>query len=464
MIRPTRIRVSLLARGTGAVRRAGRTRKPWRRASSHGAHPLEVPAGAAMAKAEVPAQALLRLQSSDARDLRVFNGGGEAVPFALMEPVRAAPAPAPERTARFAALPLFSAAGSARPSTGAMEVRVDEAGSQRSVWVRMDGADVAGAPRLDSVLFATKDEKRVLSGIEVQATLPANTPVRMAVSSSADLAQWSPRAGARAPLPLRGRGRAGQHDAGVRTAGAPGRPLPAAGLERAAGGGRHRGDRRRGASGAGRRARARRAAGAASRGIGRGGDRHRLRHAAGGPGAGHAPQQYPVAGAHSRPQRAVAALAAAGPDRRLPPRNAGQRGRQPAGRAARRERALAAHRKHVRFGSGGGAVAGRSRVPAGPAGVRRVGAGAVRTRCRARQHRSCRLAAGDPRRDPGHAQGRRPARGDGGHAGDPGGRLPDRWHASGPAARARARPPCFGPCCWPACCCWGRWPGRCCGN
>lgn len=197
MMHPTRTLVSLLGAGLALcaglihAQAAAPREFAWRA-------PLEVPAGAAMAKAEVPAQALLRLQSSDARDLRVFNGGGEAVPFALMEPVRAAPAPAPERTARFAALPLFSAAGSARPSTGAMEVRVGEAGSQRSVWVRMDGADVAGAPRLDSVLFATKDEKRVLSGIEVQVTLPDNTPVRMAASSSDDLAHWS-------PVPVRGR-------------------------------------------------------------------------------------------------------------------------------------------------------------------------------------------------------------------------------------------------------------------
>ena len=151
-----------------------------------------------MAKAEVPAQALLRLQSSDARDLRVFNAAGEAVPFALMEPVRAAPAPPPERTAGFAALPLFSASRAARPTAGATEVRIGNPGGDRSIWVRMDGTDVPGAPRLDSVLFATKDEKRVLSGIEVQATLPANTPVRISVSSSADLAQWS-------SVPVRGR-------------------------------------------------------------------------------------------------------------------------------------------------------------------------------------------------------------------------------------------------------------------
>ncbi len=159
--------------------------------------PLTVPAGTALARAEVPAQALMRLQSSDARDLRVFNGAGEAVPFAFMEPPGAIAAPPAQKTTAYAALPLFSAAGGARQTQGSTEVRIGD-GAGRSVWVRMDGTDVKGAPKLDSVLFATRDEQHLLSAIEVQATLPANTPVRMSVSSSADLAQWS-------TLPVRGR-------------------------------------------------------------------------------------------------------------------------------------------------------------------------------------------------------------------------------------------------------------------
>lgn len=159
--------------------------------------PLMLPADAALARIEVPASALLRLQGSDGRDLRIFNAGGEPAPFAFMQPPRADAAPARERTASFAALPLFSGSAGMRQPQGSTEVRIADGGG-RSVWVKMDGSDVAGAPRLDSVLFATKDEKRVLSGIEVQATLPVNTPVRISASSSEDLAQWS-------ALPVRGR-------------------------------------------------------------------------------------------------------------------------------------------------------------------------------------------------------------------------------------------------------------------
>ncbi|MEO5670680.1 MAG: DUF3999 family protein [Ramlibacter sp.] len=160
--------------------------------------PLAVPAGASLVRVDVPAQALMLLQSRDANDLRVFNAAGEPVAFAHTNSRGSTPPPAAARTAGYAALPLYgSSATGTRPAKGSMQVRIND-GQQRSVWVRMDGAEVAGAPKLSSVLFATKDEKQALSGIDVQATLPANTPVRMSVSSSADLAQW-------APLPVRGR-------------------------------------------------------------------------------------------------------------------------------------------------------------------------------------------------------------------------------------------------------------------
>lgn len=161
--------------------------------------PVNVPAGASLARIELPGQALLRLQSRDARDVRVFNAAGEPVAFALMEPPRAAPAPAAARTASYPALLLFSPSAAQGYPKGSVQVRIDEPAGRRSVWVQMDGNAAPSAGRkLDSALFATKQERQLLGGLEVQATLPANTPVRITVSSSADLAQWT-------ALPVRGR-------------------------------------------------------------------------------------------------------------------------------------------------------------------------------------------------------------------------------------------------------------------
>jgi hypothetical protein len=157
--------------------------------------PIELPAGASVARVDLPAAALLHLQSSDARDLRVYNAAGEAVAFARFNVAM----PPPARTHSYAALPLYtSAAATVGARSGSVQVRIEEPGQQRSVWVRMDGADVPGVPKLASALFPMKDEQRLISAIEVQGTIPANTPIRIAASSSADLAQWT-------PTPLRGR-------------------------------------------------------------------------------------------------------------------------------------------------------------------------------------------------------------------------------------------------------------------
>ena len=192
-------RTSVLLLGAGLALYAGLSRAdaPAPREFAWRA-PVEVPAGASLARIELPAQALLRLRSGDARDVRVLNAAGDAVAFALMEPVRVAPAPPRARTAGYAALPLFNAAPGARQPRGSTQVRINDAGGQRSVWVRMDGTDAAGASKLNAVLFATKDERQLLSALDVQATLPPNTPVRISVSSSADLAQWT-------AVPVRGR-------------------------------------------------------------------------------------------------------------------------------------------------------------------------------------------------------------------------------------------------------------------
>jgi hypothetical protein len=159
--------------------------------------PLQLPAGASMARASLPGDALVRLQSSDARDLRVFNAAGESVAFALM-PTPKPPTAAAATTGSYPALPLYSPASGAQQPKGATQIRIEDPAGQRSVWVQMNGAEIAGMPRLNSALFATKDEKRTLSGIVVQGTLPANMPIALSVSSSRDLAQWT-------IIPVRGR-------------------------------------------------------------------------------------------------------------------------------------------------------------------------------------------------------------------------------------------------------------------
>lgn len=162
---------------------------------------LALPADASLVRAALPADALMHVQSADAADVRVFDGKGQPLPFAFAAPVDQAPPR--QATARFAALPLYSAQGAQHAQPGSVQVRIDEAGAQRSVWVqtapaaRTAPAKDGGTP-LPSALFDTRSSRQVIDAITLKASFPANAPVRFKLSQSTDLAQWS-------TVPLRGR-------------------------------------------------------------------------------------------------------------------------------------------------------------------------------------------------------------------------------------------------------------------
>ena len=155
---------------------------------------LDTAGQSGLVRVTVPAEALARLQSRDASDLRVFDGQGRPVAFALSQP----PKPAEQQrqeTAAFRALPLHAAQAGAKLPRGVTQLRIDEAGERRSLWVQMgqDGPQGAtpGSQRLPAVLFDTRQQKDPVSGFLVRARIPANVPVRVTLSTSADLASWT---------------------------------------------------------------------------------------------------------------------------------------------------------------------------------------------------------------------------------------------------------------------------------
>lgn len=156
---------------------------------------LELPAGATAARVDLPAEALLRLQSSDLRDLRVFNAGGEAVAFALRSRNAGKDDAPAVRTPVYNAYPLQAPAPGRTPAAGAVQVRIDAPGGPREVWVQMGGAASAAgdaAAALPSAIFATQKEKQPLRALSVQVELPPNVPVQVTAAVSTDLAQWTP--------------------------------------------------------------------------------------------------------------------------------------------------------------------------------------------------------------------------------------------------------------------------------
>lgn len=155
-----------------------------------------------LVRVPLPAEALAHLQAADAADLRVFDGQGQPVAFALATPPRAADAPR-QQTAPVPALPLHAAPAGTPAPRGTLQMRVEQDGQQQSVWVQLGDAATgkAEAPatqRLPAALFDTRKLAQPVSALALRARLPANVPVRLTLSTSSDLAGWT-------SVPVRGR-------------------------------------------------------------------------------------------------------------------------------------------------------------------------------------------------------------------------------------------------------------------
>jgi hypothetical protein len=152
---------------------------------------LDTAGQSGLLRVPLPADALARLQSRAASDIRVFDRDGQPVPFALTTP------PLPDQlprqsTAPLRALPLYGAPAGQPLPQGALQLRVDQ--QAQTVWVQMGGtaAPPAQAQPLPAALFDTRALKEPLGALVLQAKLPPNLPVRIAVSTSEDLASWTP--------------------------------------------------------------------------------------------------------------------------------------------------------------------------------------------------------------------------------------------------------------------------------
>ncbi len=156
---------------------------------------LNVPAGASVARVALPADALLRMQSSKAADVRVFNAAGDAVAYAVLVTVQPALQLPAVHTRTYRALPLYANQPTGPAAKGAVQVRVD--GNATSAWVHLESMPQANtgtsAPAaLQAALFDTRAEKQSLVALQLQAQLPANTLVHFTAAVSADLQTWTP--------------------------------------------------------------------------------------------------------------------------------------------------------------------------------------------------------------------------------------------------------------------------------
>lgn len=162
---------------------------------------LDTAGHSGLVRLALPGEALARLQTPGAADLRVFDAQGRPVAFTTIASSRPE-AQARRETAAFQPLPLYALpSGEARPPGGST-IRIEENGERRSVWVQLGTKEApsapAGARALPAALFDTRGQQEAVTAFVLRARMPANVPVRFTLATSPDLEQWT-------PVPARGR-------------------------------------------------------------------------------------------------------------------------------------------------------------------------------------------------------------------------------------------------------------------
>ena len=159
---------------------------------------LVLPPGTSLVRAELPVDALLRMQSSAGDDVRVFNADGAVVPYALLRPSDLEPTAPTLHTRAYPAYPLFATAAGTPATRGAVEVQLSEdAATTGNAWVRWgtagsaaEAALPAGVQPLQAALFDTRAEQKPLAALHLNVQLPPNVLVHLRVESSANLQDW----------------------------------------------------------------------------------------------------------------------------------------------------------------------------------------------------------------------------------------------------------------------------------
>ena len=145
---------------------------------------VEPQGAAAVQRIELPAAVLAASQRADRGDLRLIDGRGKQVPLALYTPGL------PD-TFAVTTLPAYPVARTASEAKNAA-VSIDLAQPGQTVTISAQGQPVVA--NRSAVLFDTRSIVDPASSIELDAVLPAQTPVTFTLESSADLKNWEPLA------------------------------------------------------------------------------------------------------------------------------------------------------------------------------------------------------------------------------------------------------------------------------
>ena len=152
--------------------------------------PITLAIDAPLQRLQLPAQALVQLQSSGYSDVRIFNAQGQPVPMALS---RVATNPAQRGLVVLNAFPILGS--QATTALDGLQLRIEERQGKRVV--QLATSKDAASPTTQNVLGALFDAREVKTpvvAIALDVDLPPAQPITFNVQASKDLKNWRPLA------------------------------------------------------------------------------------------------------------------------------------------------------------------------------------------------------------------------------------------------------------------------------
>lgn len=148
--------------------------------------PVTLTPDAPLQRLQLPAQALVQLQSSDYSDVRIFNAQGQPVPMALSRELTNA---AERGQVKLPSFPILG--GESTAAVDGLQLRIEERQGQRVV--QLSTATGAASPAMQKVLGALLDARAVKTpvvAIALDVDMPTAQAITFNVQASKDLKNW----------------------------------------------------------------------------------------------------------------------------------------------------------------------------------------------------------------------------------------------------------------------------------
>ena len=148
--------------------------------------PITLAPDAPLQRLQLPAQAMVQMQTSGYSDVRIFNAQGQSVPMALS---RVASNPAERLQVKLNAFPILG--GLSATALDGLQLRIEERQGQRVV--QLSTASGVTSPAAQKVLGALLDAREVKTpvvAIALDVDLPIGQPITFNLQASKDLKNW----------------------------------------------------------------------------------------------------------------------------------------------------------------------------------------------------------------------------------------------------------------------------------